>query len=48
MNGAHFSTWTDDPMFSNRMHANSNLLVHCAVESLAVLGMDHSLTVSCP
>jgi len=40
LNGTHFSTWTDDPMLVNRMYANSNLLVYCAVESLAVIGVD--------
>src|SRR5580700_5861704 len=40
LNGTHFSTWTDDPMLMNGMYADSNLLVYCAVESLAVIGVD--------
>src|SRR5580700_8125183 len=40
LNGTHLSTRTDDPMLVNRMYANSNLVVYCAVESLAVIGVD--------
>src|SRR5580700_2793616 len=40
LNGTHFSTWTDDPMLMDGMYADSNLLVYCAVESLAVIGVN--------
>src|ERR1700684_3715475 len=40
LNGTHFSTWTDDTMLVNGMYADSNLLVYCAVECLAVIGVD--------
>src|ERR1700733_330797 len=42
LNGTHFSTWTDDPMLVNRMYANSDLLAYCAVEGLAVIGVDQT------
>src|ERR1700756_3225124 len=42
LNGTHFSTWTDDPMLVNRMYADSNLLVDCAIKRLAVIGVDEA------
>src|SRR5580698_5192523 len=42
LNGTHFSIRADDPMLVNGMYADSNLLVYCAIKSVAVIGVDEA------
>src|ERR1700733_13503762 len=41
VHGAYFSTWSDNPKFSNGVHTDINLHIHSAIECFSVLRVDH-------